>query len=318
MKTEWIIKTTQHEIPFDKLHDMLWGPDNVYLQFLERNRDRVFYNYPYPGNPGDSLIRMGTQLLLEDRGIRTTQDITTADICLFAGGCPTMWPDVMKLIETYLNSSCPGQLVIGPATFEFGLTPWPGLFRQFKDRIAGLFTRDWKSYQNLCSADLPGTIVKGVSHDPVFYLLGTSWHTQQRQNLSEDYILVSLRRDHEMKPGLEERILGPIIAMATRRRARKLTRWARNRSKTQILSRIMRCEKDKNLSIRDVDIWLLDTEAYLETIRKASRIYTDRLHVMIVASMLGKKVYAFSTLYGKLEHVYQTSMLEWSDVIFWK
>jgi exopolysaccharide biosynthesis predicted pyruvyltransferase EpsI len=318
MQTEWIIKTTQHEIPFDKLHDILWGTDNVYLQFLERNRDRVFYNYPYPGNPGDSLIRMGTQLLLEDRGIRTTQDITTADICLFAGGCPTMWPDVMKLIETYLNSSYPGQLVIGPATFEFGLTPWPELFRQFKDRIAGLFTRDWKSYQNLCSADLPDSIVKGVSHDPVFYLLATPWHKRQQMDLSEDYILVSLRRDHEMTPGFEERMLKPILTFMTKRKAGKFTRWARNRSKQRKISHIQQFERDKHQNIQDVDIWLLDTEAYLETIRKASRIYTDRLHVMIVASMLGKKVYAFSTLYGKLEHVYQTSMLEWSDVTFWK
>lgn len=296
-------------------HRRLWSVDNEYVSFLARNQKALFYNYPYPGNAGDSLIRMASELLLDELGIRRTQNIETADICLFAGGCPTMWPDVMRLIETYLQSSASGQLVIGPATFEFGCTLWPDLFRRFAGRIAGLFARDWKSYQNLCAADMPDCIIKGLSHDMTFYLLGTSWHAQQ-QNLSEDYILVSLRRDHEMYPGIEERILRPAIMHVSKKIANKLTRWARKKGKNRKISQIRRLNREQYRNIRDVDIWLLDTEAYLETIRNAAWVCTDRLHVMIVASMLGKKVYAFPTAYGKLEHVYQTSMQEWANITF--
>lgn len=37
---------------------------------------------------------------------------------------------------------------------------------------------------------------------------------------------------------------------------------------------------------------------------------------MIVSAMLGKKVFACPTFYGKLDNVYEHSLKDWSDVEF--
>jgi exopolysaccharide biosynthesis predicted pyruvyltransferase EpsI len=49
-------------------------------------------------------------------------------------------------------------------------------------------------------------------------------------------------------------------------------------------------------------------DVFVETVRDAAEVHTDRLHVMLLAVMLGKPVIAYQTLYGKLEAVYEHSL----------
>jgi exopolysaccharide biosynthesis predicted pyruvyltransferase EpsI len=57
-------------------------------------------------------------------------------------------------------------------------------------------------------------------------------------------------------------------------------------------------------------------EYFVEVIRSAAEVHTDRLHCMLLAAMLGKRVFAYSTAYGKLEAVYEHSVKEWAHVEF--
>jgi exopolysaccharide biosynthesis predicted pyruvyltransferase EpsI len=293
----------------------LTGNRDIYIQFLNQQKNQSFFCCPYPGNPGDRLIRRGTLQLLTDLDVKTTNDQQQADILLFPGGCPTIWPDVMDLIVKTLENYPDKKIVIGPATFEFGFTDWPDIFSRYANRIAGLFCRDNRSYQNLTTAELPETIVQGLSHDPAIYLKNFKWLEELKSDLSEEYILVALRRDKEMLPSAEERLTRKIMPLLSEKKSAKILHWAKKSAKLHKLKDIRKsCARD--LPIRDVEIWLLDDSQYLQTICGAKEVHTDRLHVMIVAAMLGKKVFAYKTLYGKLENVYEHSLKGWADVTF--
>jgi exopolysaccharide biosynthesis predicted pyruvyltransferase EpsI len=55
-------------------------------------------------------------------------------------------------------------------------------------------------------------------------------------------------------------------------------------------------------------------EVFAETIRAARVVHTDRLHILLLAAMLGKKVFAYTTSHAKLEGVYRHSLAAWADV----
>ncbi len=64
------------------------------------------------------------------------------------------------------------------------------------------------------------------------------------------------------------------------------------------------------------DASLTNFDIFLDLILRAKEIHTDRLHIMICAALLNKKIFAYSTQYKKLEAVYEHSMQGWSDVTF--
>jgi exopolysaccharide biosynthesis predicted pyruvyltransferase EpsI len=284
-----------------------------YTRFLYSSKDKLFHISPYEGNPGDALICKATAAMLSDIGITITRQPKEAEIILYPGGCPTMWPVVMAQIEDSLRKHTQAMLVIGPATFEFGFTDWDKIFKNPVCRISGLFTRDRRSFANLENANLPSGIQKGLSHDPSLYLLNSPWVEEQKKNCSQEYILTAFRRDHEASPGIEERSIKKLKKILPEKIFRKLTRWCRKRSRRR---KILTAHKlsDSKLPFRDEEIWRMDFEGYVETIRRAKEIHTDRLHVMILGAMLGKKIYAYPTLYGKLDNVYEHSLKSWADV----
>ena len=57
-------------------------------------------------------------------------------------------------------------------------------------------------------------------------------------------------------------------------------------------------------------------EEFVSTIAGAAEVHTDRLHVMIMAALLGEKIFAYGTAYSKLEQVYHHSMQGWVEVTF--
>ncbi len=298
-----------------KTREQLFGPSDPYIKFLVENKQSKFFCCPYPGNPGDHLIREGTNRLLAKLQLHTTSTPYQANLLLYPGGCPSMWPIVMEGIVETMEQFPDKKVVIGPATFEYGFTDWPGTFTRYADRIAGLFCRDKRSFQNLSQAKLPEVIVKGLSHDTSLYLKDSPLIQDLRAKVREEYILVALRRDKETYPGSEEKLAKKILPLLSRKLSKKILRWARKKAKHRKLRTITN-NYAKDFPVRDIDIWLLEDEQYLQTICQAKQVHTDRLHVMIVSAMLGKKVFAYKTLYGKLENVYEHSIKGWADVTF--
>ncbi len=136
--------------------------NDQYTTFLYSHKNNLFYLSTYKSNPGDKLICIATANMLSDIGIKTTKKPEEAEIILYSGGCPTMWPGGMAQIEEILRKHTQAMLVIGPATFEFGYTDWDKIFRNPVYRISGLFARDRRSFANLENAHLPSNIQKGL------------------------------------------------------------------------------------------------------------------------------------------------------------
>lgn len=292
----------------------LFSNTDSYVRFLISQKGRNFFCCPYPGNPGDNLICKGTEKLLADLWIQTINNPKAADILLYPGGCPTMWTAVLEQIEEAIKNFPDKKIVIGPATFEYGFTNWPEIFSRHSDSIAGLFCRDKKSFENLKNARLSEKIIQGLSHDPALYLKDSKFIQELKTKTAEEYVLAALRRDHEMMPCRTEKIIDRIGPLIGNKYSKKLIRWIRKKAKNQKVKMI---EKNaENLPVKVCDVWLMDEQQYLETICSAEEIHTDRLHVMILSAMLGKKVFAYPTLYGKLENVYEHSLKNWANVEF--
>ena len=287
---------------------------NPYVRFLVSQKKQSFHIKPYVGNSGDCLIRMGTVRLLSDLGIRTTVNPKKADVILWPGGNPTMWRANIEGWKDVWSRFPKKEFVIGPATFQFGTIDWAGEIRQSQSRITGLFARDPDSFENLQKAQLPDGIQIGLSHDPAIYLRGSTWLGEHREAATEEYVLAAFRNDHEAA-----------------KKTRGYMRFCRHLLPGRIVRRLDRAIKVNNIErkiamarerstmtepLRVCDASLLDFESFVETVRRAKEVHTDRLHCLLLAVMLGKQVFAYPTSYGKLEGVYEHSLKTWADVTF--
>ncbi len=68
--------------------------------------------------------------------------------------------------------------------------------------------------------------------------------------------------------------------------------------------------------LRVCDVSTYPLPYFLETVRSAHEVHTDRLHVMLVAAMLGKPTFAYGTCFRKLEAIYEHSVKSWAHVEF--
>lgn len=292
----------------------MFDSSDPYFRFLTGQRGRTFYVYPYVGNSGDSLIRMGTIRLLADLGIRSTLDPTEADLILWPGGNPTMWYGNVDGWRTVLEKYRHAEFVVGPATFQYSGHDWVGVIRSQADRVKGLFARDPASYRNLASASLPESIAMGLAHDPALYLRGSEWLERYRAAATEDYVLAAFRVDHEnsassrWRRGLARAFLPNALRshLNTRRYLRSQQMKTREATKRAA----------PGYRLRIADVAQNDFDSFVDAVLRAAEIHTDRLHTMLLAVLLGKRVFAYPTAYGKLEAVYEHSVKGWARVDF--
>src|SRR4051812_2365930 len=142
-----------------------------YLEFLRERANKVFHINAYPGNAGDSLIRLGTQQMLADLQIRTTADPAIADVILVPGGNPTLWPDIgAQRWQAMWRRYWHAEFVVGPAGFRDGYSDWAGIVNDPRSTVTGLFARDPEGLRCLQGGHLRPGISYGLAHDPALYL----------------------------------------------------------------------------------------------------------------------------------------------------
>lgn len=286
---------------------------NPYMDFLRARANKIFYRMPYPGNAGDSLIQFATQTLLTDLGIRTTVNPAEAEVILVPGGNPTMWPSIGPLRWQELWRRYPqAEFLVGPAGFRSGYSDWAAVVNSDGRMVSGLFARDPASHRNLLEADLRVDIVRELAHDPALYLRHSGWMEAHRKAATEEFELAAFRDDHETNIPYSEAlrrlrrvIPGRIYARIVRRGAQAV-----RKHKLQVAKRLT----SEQGTLIDNDVSRQRFEVFVEVIRAARSVHTDRLHVMLLAAMLGKKIFAYQTTHGKLEGVYHHSLQNWADV----
>ena len=268
----------------------------------------------YIGNSGDELIFAGVSHLLRECGVNQTFDESRADFVLWPGGNPTMWKANIDGWREVLQEHGDKPFIIAPGTFEGSAHGWVGVLNGAKT-ITNVFARDAKSFGVLTRQCGEGRFDRALSHDPALALLNSEWLRGQKESAEQRFTLIAMRDDHEASLEGPSGLRGAIVAAMPARIRRKLE-WRegfrqRMRRVEAIAASLPKCER-----IRMHDVSAANPSVFYDTIRQAKEVHTDRLHVMLMAAMLGKRVIAYATSYGKLESVYQRSLAGWADVTF--
>jgi exopolysaccharide biosynthesis predicted pyruvyltransferase EpsI len=268
----------------------------------------------YLGNSGDELIFAGVSHLLRECGVIQTFNEGHADFILWPGGNPTMWKANIDGWREVLQEHGDKPFVIAPGTFEGRDHGWVEVLNG-ASTISHVFARDVKSFEVLGRQCGAGQFERALSHDPALALLNSEWLKVQRDSAERRYTLIAMRDDHEAclegRSGLRGVLLKTMPAVI-RRKLEWRDRFGQRIGRLEAIASSL----PKGECVRMHDVSAANPSVFYDTIRQAKEVHTDRLHVMLMAAMLGKPVVAYATSYGKLESVYQRSLAGWADVTF--
>jgi exopolysaccharide biosynthesis predicted pyruvyltransferase EpsI len=168
-------------------------------------------------------------------------------------------------------------IVVGPQSFHFPETDPTALFAGV-DNDVHLLCRERYSLELMRSATEPlGHVRVASNHDTSLYLDAEDLPVEA---LTDEYSLIALRRDEESATVLlDEPIDAPVL-------------------------------------VRDISVEEPCYEAFVRSAARARKVYTDRLHGAIVATLLGTEVRLYENAYHKNRGVYESSLEPFSTVEF--
>jgi len=281
---------------------------DAFTEFLRENRYRKTVTISPGGNHGDTLIHMGlvkkldeqgydySSLNLEslyrgnpviggkylmniflwktgiDAGFRLIEVPEDVELVLFDGGgyMNDVWYGPALLRAALRQTEAP--LAVGPQSYVFSRTRIADYFMD--GREATLFCRERYSYDHLAGQGLPPNVQLKVSPELALYLAPEDLREYMKPR-EERYQLVAMRRDRES--AVPERLLQEIEGA---------------------------CD---NPVTRDISMEGSLTD-FVSWVDNAETVYTDRLHVAILSSILGKDATLYGNRYHKNRGVWEYSL----------
>jgi exopolysaccharide biosynthesis predicted pyruvyltransferase EpsI len=290
--------------------------EDSYLEFLRERAGKTFHVMAYPGNAGDALIRFATDQILADLQIRTASEPAKAEVILVPGGNPTLWPDIgAERWQSIWARHSHAEFVVGPAGFRDGYSDWARIVNEHGSTVTGLFARDPEGFRCLQAGRLRSGITYGLAYDPALYLRTSEWIAAHRRAASKQYDLAVFRNDRETNlpyPGAW-RALSSVVP---KRFHRSLTRALASPVRRRKLRMAGASREGEAFPLICRDVAREPLDAFVDAVRAARTVHTDRLHTMLLATMLGKEVFAYPTSHSKLEGVYEYALKGWADVTF--
>ncbi len=279
--------------------------DNFEIYLRSHGDDRILVISP-GGNHGDTLIHMGLEKKLRELGIefeavnleregwrrpllglKYLMNIASwrlglrsifkllktdgFDLLLFEGGgyMNDLWYGPALMMEALRHDK---PIVVAPQSYWFRDDGFMELLRE--GRSITLFCREPYSHRHLTEIGVPPSVKVLLAEDTALYL-----EAKDLENYIEpgegDYDLICLRNDREsaISPELKRSILVEAINPLV-------------------------MDISKRGSFKD----------FVSTIANANRVYTDRLHVAILAAILGKETLLIGNRYHKNRGVYEYSL----------
>ncbi len=302
---------------------------------LQHRKDRILVVDPF-GGKGDQLIYMGMEKKLRELSInykvlryktmnarlfkvkkmlsllrlhesiaekleyaaRTTYNLiykkvneirdAFADVILLRGGAylNDLWKEY-DILENVLRNSPDCAIIVAPQSFFFNSTRFSEFFYS-KQKIY-LFCREKYSYNLLLSMNFPENVHIHLSHDTALYLSKDDFNSRDGS-----YDLICPRDDKESVVDWRIEDLGKQENM-------KLINFTEFSTNKVILG--------------DTD-FVADFKAFVDLIENSRRVYTDRLHVAILAAILGKDTSLYPNIYHKNRGVYEFSLYKFPNVRF--
>jgi len=201
-------------------------------------------------------------------------------IILIGGGgnINDFWFHGIRLLKLLINQNRDSTIIVAPQSYYFRITNFPSIFKEFEGE-AYLFCREKYSYKLLSKMKLPTNVKVILSHDTAFYL-----SREDFPKGSPKHDLLCFRQDKES-----------IITEKVKNVVRKI---AENPLELDVAT------KAKNFN------------EFVSAITNSKNVYTDRLHVAILAAILKKQVFLFPNKYWKNKGVFEYSLKKYKNVTF--
>lgn len=206
---------------------------------------------------------------------------SSTNIILIHGGANVndLWGHGIRLLKNVLKNNPNKIVIVAPQTYWFRETNFPSLFSKTAQEVY-LFCRERYSYKLLNSIKFPKNIHVSLSQDTAFYLSRDDFNPR-----AGTYDLICLRKDQESVIFVKAECL---------------------RHLQRIIIEDMRLSQKTLLA---VDISLLPNFGdFLSLIEDSMRVYTDRLHVAIMAAIIGKNTVLYSNSYFKSKGIFEFSL----------
>ncbi len=260
-------------------------------QLLSELRQLGKFTYiPNRGNMGDMLIAAATFGFFKKNHIKFNKyKGKTADVLVYGGGgiwVPDYEADWVRFLPLF---NAARKIVILPSTFK----DCQKLIDVMDERFV-VFCREHRSYNYLKSKNTKAKIL--LDHDMAFHISRTALHFKSHRNHEERKLLRQLNKIKIVR----------------------VMKFMRSDAES-----VQRCGSDMDLSgyvFRDEYTSFrraaFVAQQMLAVVDKADIVITDRLHVSIAASLMGKRVYMLDNSNKKLSGVYEHSMKHFSNVHF--
>jgi exopolysaccharide biosynthesis predicted pyruvyltransferase EpsI len=276
------------------------GIECTFLQYKENPRALIYYG------PWQRILKILSVVSKSSNGLgmainkldsevygqtlRTSKiKVDPAHVILIQGGgnMNDLWGFGLRLLKNVIYQNPESVIIVGPQSYWFCESNFPKLFLEAKPKIY-LFCREKYSYNLLRSMNLPKNVHVSLSHDTAFYLSKKDFHPRQGV-----YDLICFRTDKES-----------ILPQKTS----DLRRLPRNG--------IVDLRPSENRIVAE-DISLLDDFGdFVNLVEGSRKVFTDRLHVAILATILGKDTTLYPNSYYKTKGVYEYSLFSYSNVKF--
>jgi len=318
------------------------GQTHSVAQVLERYRGGKAYIATYPGNNGDTLIRLGMAEQLRSAGIKPCAFKRSCDVVIIPGGgsMNKYWGNAFANLTHHINDSLQRPIVVLPNSYYFKSD------QDLGDVLANcrvechLFARDHYSLASIQRVAKPDNVHYQLDHDCAFAVDGSPWLAQFiKARQDHGYVLLVERRDLESPyAGLTPERPAPKaypswMRMAyepikKRRIALRQKRWKKERqfepieasqpfeqTANEALASYMPKLAQAPRIVGDVSSpnqYSLDD--FTSLIANASCVITNRLHAGVFSAFIGVPTVLVAAQHKKIEGVFELSMTGRPDV----
>ena len=304
------------------------------LTKLNAIRGLKFYFEPLGGNNGDKLIELGALRVFEVIGLKEVKKIEEAEVIVINGSGDLSYHPVSKPIEetrqaTLLRKFSQVPIILLPSSCTPANAQRLASIVQGRQAPTILFARDAYSFSSLKELATPKIEVL-LDHDMAFGLAGSNWLESWKDSPVNNDLLVVERFDAEGATALPmvyktPQFLRSLVPRKIKTLIKKKSLGTIHANTPFIEEAAIKVKEyfpgSGYQKIKAADISLPQNHSFEEfcsDIAAASVVVSTRLHVCVLAALLGKQVVAVQFEGGvKLAGVFENSLRKFPDTKLW-
>lgn len=293
----------------------------------------IFFE-PVGGNHGDTMIELGARELFKKLGLGLTHDPERAEAVLLNGSGAMgveLYDKTLGGIYQYASRFPDRPLIMLPSSFYFQGNRLGNCF-QNRTAPALVFARERYSFERIQGQDYPPNVLVGLDHDMAFQLGDSEFVRGLKQRSTSKHILIVERFDPEAATGgTKQEVRAPrefkrALPFPVKNLVKTMIHW-RRAAQTGFTPTILQRLYAHAPQFQGLPVFAQDVsspigftfEQFTQAIADAVVVISTRLHVAILASLLGKPTYMITgnAPYPKLKGVYEYSLADLPYVHLW-